>query len=80
MKNGEFVDIQCPKTTPPCRWVGRNGMGTTHGLALTKTHANSVMFEPIGKRGRGNCSIEVPLASIPEMIAFLQAALVGDGQ
>lgn len=53
-------------------WTGRNGTFTGYGLEIMKLNSGNVHLTPIGKRGGGNCAIQVPRASIPELIEFLQ--------
>jgi hypothetical protein len=77
-KNG-LVKITFPKPDPTNLiemetqpiWTGRNGTFTGYGLEAMRVN-NNVMFSPIGKRGVGNCAIQVPLASIDELIEWLK--------
>lgn len=52
-------------------WTGRNGTFTGYGLEAMRVN-NNVMLSPIGKRGVGNCTIQMPLASIDELIEWLK--------
>ena len=77
-KNG-LIKITFPKPDPTNLiemseqpiWTGRNGTFTGYGLEAMRVN-NNVMFSPIGKRGVGNCAIQMPLASIDELINWLK--------
>lgn len=69
----KFKDITHDHPDRPI-WTGRNGTFTGYGLEVMKVNTNA-MLSPIGKRGVGNCAIQVPLASVPELINDLQKLL-----
>jgi hypothetical protein len=77
-KNG-LIKITYPKPDPTNLiemseqpiWTGRNGTFTGYGLEAMRVN-NNVMLSPIGKRGVGNCAIQMPLASIDELINWLK--------
>jgi hypothetical protein len=69
------IKIKFPKSTGKIpHWTGRNGTFNGYGVGMTvfEDYDNtSVMMQPIGKRGYGNCLIEFPTAIIPQMIDWL---------
>jgi hypothetical protein len=69
----KFKDITHDHPDRPI-WTGRNGTFTGYGLEVMKVNTNA-MLSPIGKRGVGNCAIQVPLASVPDLINDLQKLL-----
>jgi hypothetical protein len=77
-KNGH-IKITYPKPDPTNLiemseqpiWTGRNGTFTGYGLEAMRVN-NNVMLSPIGKRGVGNCAIQIPLASIDGLIDWLK--------
>ena len=55
-------------------WTGRNGTFQGYGLDLT-CFDGKVMISPIGKRGPGNCTIQFPISTIPELVDWLNDSL-----
>jgi hypothetical protein len=52
-------------------WTGRNGTFNGYGLEGMVID-DRVAFSPIGKRGVGNCTIQIPKAIIPDLVDWLQ--------
>lgn len=58
-------------------FTGRNGYAKCKGLDLqTLDHNESLLLAPLTSRGViGRCDIEIPLESLPELVAKLQALI-----
>jgi len=52
------------------RWTGRNGSFNGYGVEVTKIGDNISIF-PVGKRGVGNCEIQIPVSALPDFIRAL---------
>jgi len=65
------ADIKFTKGGSPPIWTGRNGTFNGYGVSVYRTPGDKIMLQPIGKRGAGNCIIEIPLADIPNFIRAL---------
>jgi len=59
-------------------FTGRNGYSKCSGLdMLPLDHNDSVMLSPLTSRGAvGRCNIEIPMESLPEVIAKLQSFVI----
>lgn len=64
---------------PLCTSLGRNGPIKTYGLEVQRWHkaaGDTVNLIPVRKNGdQSRCTIELPVADIPRLIAELQKAL-----
>jgi hypothetical protein len=60
-----------PKTEFAPVWTGRNGTFTGVGVRMQRYQGDKFAIIPCGKRGAGNCIIEIPTAIIPLIVEWL---------
>ena len=65
----EALDLRWPKNEH-CVWTGRNGCFDGVGMEL-RNIGTQIAITPRGKRGLGNCTIQFPISTIPEIVDFL---------
>jgi hypothetical protein len=68
-KMSNHLKIKFPKPND-CIWTGRNGSFNGYGLDAMVLE-DKIMLFPIGKRGVGNCTIQFPTSTIPELVDWL---------
>src|SRR5215469_11485 len=56
-------------------WTGRNGTFGCLGIDMANYDGSFVSFVPLGKRGQGNCIIQIPVEAIPQIVEFLNRQL-----
>jgi hypothetical protein len=62
--------IDFPNGGNPPIWTGRNGTFNGYGLELMRNN-DIIMVSPIGKRGVGNCTIQLPVSVASKLASWL---------
>lgn len=60
-----------PKNGDDPTWQGRNGMFHGKSLNIHTLPTGMIRFAPVGKRGEGNCWIDIPPTCIRQLAAIL---------
>jgi hypothetical protein len=65
-----YLKLKFPNAGPVPLWTGRNGTFNGYGLEAS-TVGDMVLLYPVGKRGVGNCMIQLPVSVASKLASWL---------